>query len=125
MKWVLLVAIIFGLSAFILDAFFAHGLKNYLGDAYTDGVAHTLNTASRYQLMASFFLLITLLLWRATPHLCIIFAQVLVMAGVGLFCGTIYSKHLFGFATLARLAPVGGIMFMLSFLALLPLMLSW
>jgi uncharacterized membrane protein YgdD (TMEM256/DUF423 family) len=122
MKWILLTAILFGFSAFILDAFFAHGLKNFLGNSYSESAEHALTTASRYQLMAAFFLLILLFVYRGIPHPCIIVAQIFAIMGVLLFCFTIYAKHLLAITQVARIAPMGGIAFMLSFLALMPLM---
>lgn len=122
MKWVLLVAIVFGSSAFMLDAFFAHGLKSFLGETYTDAAEHALTTASRYQLTASIFLLVLILLYHYSKSRFIWVAEVFTILGVLNFSGTLYLKYLLGFDKLAKLAPLGGISFMLSFLALLPLL---
>ena len=123
MKWVLLEAAILGASALMLDAFFAHGLKKYLGPQFDETAINALSTASRYQLMASIFLLIHLLLYLAVPSAWIIASQILVSSGVLFFCFSIYLNKLFGLVILANLAPIGGISFMLSFLALLPMIL--
>jgi uncharacterized membrane protein YgdD (TMEM256/DUF423 family) len=120
MKWIILEAVLLGSSALMLDAFFAHGLKTYLGPQFSETVLHALTTASRYQLIASLFLLILLLLYRAIPTLWIVASQIFVSLGVVFFCFSIYLRHLFGFDALVNLAPIGGILFMLSFIALLP-----
>lgn len=122
MKWIILTAIILGFSAFALDAFFAHGLKNFLGANYSDVAQHALTTASRYQLLASLFLLILFLIYRIYPHPCVIASQMFVIIGVVLFCFTVYGKYILQLPQLAKLAPVGGIAFIISFLSLIPLM---
>ncbi len=124
MKFILVAAIIFGVTAFALDAFFAHGLRNFLGDAYSDSAAHSLTTASRYQIYASLYLLTMVIFYRHLPSMWILLSQGFAFLGVLFFCVSIYLKHIFGFATAGLVAPVGGIAFMLSLLALLPLTCS-
>lgn len=123
MKWILIEAVFFGASALMLDAFFAHGLHNFLGSQFTDTIHQALTTASRYQLKASILLIVTILLYRSIPSLWVIASQLLITSGVLFFCVSIYLRHLFGYTCFANLAPIGGISFMLSFLALLPLIL--
>ena len=124
MKWFLLVAIVFGVGAFLLDAFFAHGLRAYLGDHYSDAAQHALSTAARYQLIASVMMLILIVLYRIIPNICVPLSAFFTTMGVIFFCLTIYLKHLFGMVELARLAPLGGVSFMLAFMALIPLFLA-
>lgn len=124
MKWFLLLAIFLAVTAFMLDAFFAHGLKSFLGDRFQEASLHALSTAARYQLLSGFFLLILIVIYRHYPFISVVVSGLLSIVGVLLFCGAIYLKHIFFIATFARVAPLGGICFMLSFLALLPLFLS-
>ncbi len=86
-------------------------------------VVHALGTASRYQLTAALFLLILIVVYRNFPSMWVVVSQVCVSVGVLFFCISIYLHHLFGLSIFAKLAPIGGISFMLSFLALLPLIM--
>lgn len=125
MKWIVIEASFLATSALMLDAFFAHGLKNYLGTRYDEATLPALMTASRYQLMAALFLLILFLFYRLSPSLWIIVSQICTSFGVLFFSFTIYLKYLFGITMFANLAPVGGISFMLAFLALIPLAMKF
>lgn len=124
MKWFLLVAILLGASAFMLDAFFAHGLRSYLGESYSETAHNALSTAARYQLNAALFLLVLVIFYRNIPSGWVVISQFLVLLGVIFFCASIYLKHILGFASLAIFAPIGGISFMLAFVALIPLMMA-
>lgn len=124
MKWILIEAVIFGASALMLDAFFAHGLKNYLGTNYTDAAHHGLTTASRYQVMAAILLLVLILIYRSIPSMWVVLSQALVSSGVLFFCVAIYLRHIFGLTFFAQLAPIGGVSFMLAFVALVPLIMA-
>lgn len=121
MKLMLVIAVICGAMALLLDAFFTHGLKTYLADNYTEASRLILSTASRYQFMAALQLLILILFYRHISSGWIIASQVLVTLGVLLFCFNIYVKHIFGLVMLSPLAPLGGICFILSWIVLIPL----
>lgn len=122
MKWFLLCAIFFGISAFILDAFFAHGLRAFLGERYEDSTMNALSAASRYQLSMSIFMILLIVLFKHVPSAWVIVSECFVILGFCLFCLPIYLKHLGGIPYFIRIAPLGGLSFMASFAALLPLL---
>lgn len=108
---------ILGVSGLILDAIGAHALSHLLlGHPSVDKMMASWQTAVRYQLMHALFLLILVPLsayigtnWRAASGFCIV-------AGLFLFCGSIYLKTLTAVDSLTRLAPVGGVLLMLGWL---------
>lgn len=120
MKWLFLFAILLGASAFLLDAFFAHGLKSFLAGRFTENAINSLTTASRYQLFASIFIILTIILHQHIPSVWLYVSQAFSILGVSLFCFTMYLKYL-GNISISGVAPLGGISFMLSFLTLIPL----
>lgn len=120
MKWFLLIAIFFGATAFMAEAFFAHGLKSFLPNL-DDSHVHALFTASRYQLFAALFLVALIALYRFIPSPFVVVSQILACVGVVFFSCSLYAKYLLGLTALGSLAPMGGIAFMLSFISLLPL----
>ena len=102
----------------MMDAFIAHGAANFLGDRYTHVTEQSLMTAARYQLIFSLFLFCLSVFWRIMPSGWIVVAQSLMLVGVVFFSGAIYAKHLLMMSSIGALAPVGGILLMLSMLAL-------
>lgn len=124
MKAFFIIALLCGSTAIMLDAFFAHGLENFLGDNFSDTVFHALSTGARYQLTAAILLLTLTFVYRIFNTKWIIVSQSLLVVGMLFFCGGIYAKYLLNLHNLARVAPLGGIAFMLSFLALIPLVVA-
>ncbi len=123
MKIFLLISIIFGLSALVMDAFIAHGLEAFLGQKYDATVHHAMATAARYQLIFAIFLCVQSFIFRTFPNIWLLFSQCLIVLGITLFSGTIYLQYVMNSTFLSFLAPIGGVSLMLSFLALLPLLL--
>lgn len=122
MRWILLIAILLGCSGLMIDGFLAHGLKNFLKDNYTELAQNSLNTAARYQLLFSIFLIVSVSLYNFNSSKWIIASQISCILGMVLFCFSIYLKHLLGIAAAGAFAPLGGISLMISFLFLLGLL---
>lgn len=121
MKIFLFFSVFLGLGALIMDAFIAHGLEKFLGSYYTSIAEHSLSTAARYQLSFSILLIVLTVLWRLVPSIWIVISQILLLFGMLFFCGAIYLKHLAMWTSIGFLAPLGGVLLMAAFLALLPL----
>ncbi len=107
-------AALFGLGAIMAGAFGAHGLKGVLT---AEGLA-TFETAARYQMYMALFLLasstVTYISDMARQWI-----TALGLAGTVLFCGSLYALALqpitgFGFAGLALLTPIGGLVMMMA-----------
>ncbi|WP_340156673.1 DUF423 domain-containing protein [uncultured Winogradskyella sp.] len=118
-KKLLIIGAILGILGIVLGAFAAHGLAKLIdGDAIK-----TFETGVRYQIYHAFFLLIlggTSFISLKTKK--IVFY--LVIAGVVFFSGSIYglatnSLSDFDFKTIALLTPVGGLLLIGAWMAML------
>ena len=94
-----------GFIAIVMGAIAAHGVS----DTHAASMA---DKASLYQLIHS-----VVLLWLASQEgKCFILARLLIVAGIILFCGSIYIKALSGWESATTVAPLGGISFMAAWL---------
>ena len=94
-----------GFVAIVMGAIAAHALA----DTHMAAMAEK---ASLYQLIHA-----VLLLWLADRKgQFFTFARYLFLAGIILFCGTLYIKALTGWALVNKLAPTGGMSFMAGWL---------
>lgn len=106
----LILAAMCGFSAVLLGAFGAHALRSTLTALNT---AESWHTASLYHLVHS-----AVLLWLAErPAATLCFG--LFLAGVTLFCGSLYLYAITGIKTWAMFAPVGGTCLLIAWLALI------
>lgn len=115
-------AIIFGLLGVILGAMGAHALEP---PVLTPKLHHAFETATRYQFYHSFALMFTALIYFIFPDKWVKRATWLFIAGILLFCGSIYlliyleaglgiTPKIIGILT-----PIGGLCFILGWLFLL------
>jgi uncharacterized membrane protein YgdD (TMEM256/DUF423 family) len=103
------------LLATALGAYASHGLEGVLAAR----ALGSLRTAIEYQFYHGLGLLAAALLADRYPHSrWLKVAGALFIAGIVLFCGSLYATTLGGFAALGRLTPVGGIAFMGAWVAL-------
>lgn len=116
-------AFLAGLSALIMDSFIAHGLEKFLAERYSMIVEQSLATACRYQLIFALFLLVLALMQKQNMNLWLLSTQIFMSFGLIFFSGSIYLKHLAKLSFIGALAPLGGILLMLSFLLMLPALL--
>lgn len=118
-KKILISASILGMLAVILGAFAAHGLENKV----TADAIETFQTGVRYQMYHALLLLFV----AQTSYLKIKVKKgilYLVIAGVLLFSGSIYGLATnvltsFDFKSIAFITPIGGLLLILSWIAML------
>jgi uncharacterized membrane protein YgdD (TMEM256/DUF423 family) len=103
------------LLATALGAYASHGLETLL----TPRALASLNTAVEYQFYHGLGLLaVALLADRRPESRWLKLAGWLFIAGIVLFCGSLYATTLGGIAALGPVTPVGGIGFMGAWVAL-------
>ncbi len=114
-------AFISGALAVVLGAFAAHGLKEKLSPE----LLKTFETAVRYQFYHTFAMVIAAFLLAKTSHHWPLYAGYCFGAGIILFCGSLYILSTQGITNLppmrwlGPLTPVGGLFFILGWVALL------
>jgi uncharacterized membrane protein YgdD (TMEM256/DUF423 family) len=101
------IAALFGASGVILGAFGAHGLKTVLAANQSLEIWHT---ASLYHLLHA-----VVLLWVNTRRL----AFRLFAVGILVFSGSLYTLAVSGLKWLGAVTPVGGLLLIAGWLALL------
>jgi uncharacterized membrane protein YgdD (TMEM256/DUF423 family) len=103
------------LLATALGAYASHGLES----ALTPRALASLNVAVEYQFFHGLGLLAVAILADRYPHSgWLKLAGTLFIAGIVLFCGTLYATTLAGLAALGPVTPVGGIALMGAWVAL-------
>jgi uncharacterized membrane protein YgdD (TMEM256/DUF423 family) len=96
-----------GFTAIVMGAVGAHAVA----DAHT---AALVETASLYELIHA-----AVILWLGgTSGKYMALARWLFLIGTVLFCGTLYLKAMTGWDAVVRLAPFGGVSFMLGWLVI-------
>lgn len=121
MRFLIILAPLYGVTAVVLGAFGAHALKNKLGaDAlvsYEAGV--------RYQLIHALLLLILALWYRHAPSQLLVASGICVAVGILLFSGSIYllsTREITGLAwgkILGPVTPLGGLLLIIGWVLLL------
>ncbi|TDP28949.1 uncharacterized membrane protein YgdD (TMEM256/DUF423 family) [Idiomarina aquatica] len=111
----LIIAALLGATGVMLGAFAAHGLRGRLPEnlfnAFETGV-----TYQSYHALA----LIALALWlKQTSSPWLVASGYLWLAGVVLFSGSLYALALTGIKWFGPITPIGGVLFILGWLALL------
>lgn len=108
----LLVAAILGGLSVAGGAFASHALRERLAERALE----IFETGARYQMYHALALLIVaLLLSRAEmPQSWLVAAGFAFMAGVVLFCGSLYALSLSGLKILGAVAPLGGVAFLIG-----------
>jgi len=116
-RWVLIAGAGFAMLAVMTGAFAAHGLKQVL-DAYSLGL---FETAARYQMYYALALLIVAAI-SAIPQFStrwLKLAAIAFILGIVLFSGSLYLLALSGIQWLGAVTPLGGVAFILGWLALI------
>ncbi len=101
--------------AVALGAFAAHGLKSHI-DAHALDI---FNTAARYQMIHAIALVLAGLIARQQGSDSAPLASLLFLAGILLFCGSLYLLALTGTGWLGAITPFGGIAFIIGWLQLM------
>ena len=114
-KYFLLIAAVSGLLAVALGAFGAHALKGKLA---SDLMA-VYQTAVQYHFYHTLALFgVALLLLQCPRHTALRAGGGCFALGLVLFCGSLYALAFSGIRWLGAITPVGGLAFMLGWLAL-------
>ncbi len=113
----LAIAALLGGLAVSTGAFASHALNAQLSARSLE----IFETAARYQMYHALALgLVAVLLSRSeTAQLALGFAGWAFMAGMALFCGSLYGFSLTGIKVLGAITPLGGIAFILGWVGLL------
>lgn len=120
-KGFLKTATLLGALCVALGAFGAHSLKQHISD-YAVGI---FETAVRYQFYHSFALLAAGILYKEFPNKFIQWAGKLFIAGIILFCASLYiltfikAAVLPGYDWVGAITPLGGLCFIAGWLCLL------
>ncbi len=115
-KWFFVLSAFNGLLAVALGAFGAHALKAKLTAAML-GVWQTAVQYQFYHLLA--LLLVALLLHQGWRSVWLVASGWAFVAGLVLFCGSLYLLALGGPRWLGPITPLGGLTFMIGWLCLL------
>lgn len=116
-RWALGLGAAFAMLAVMIGAFAAHGLKQMLG-AYSLAI---IETATKYQMYHAIALLIVAVL-STYPQLSkrwLRFSAIAFVIGIILFSGSLYLLALTGIKSLGMVTPIGGVFFILGWLALI------
>ncbi len=101
--------------AVISGAFGAHLLNGFLR---ANGYLETYKTAVLYQYIHSILLIATGILYQLFPRRLLFFTSIIIIAGLILFCGSLYAIALSGIAVIGFITPFGGLCFILAWLLL-------
>lgn len=99
-----------GMLAVILGAFAAHGLL----DKLPENLFSAFQTGVQYQFYHVLALLLAGVLLRQTPSLAMTLSGGLFIAGMVLFCGSLYGLAMGGPSWLGPVTPLGGLCFILG-----------
>lgn len=114
MKYLSVIAAVFGFVGVALGAFGAHGLQGLVSPAMLD----VWKTAVSYQMYHVPVILLLGLLPALTPRRLILLAGYCFIAGVLVFSGSLYALVWFGVPRLGMITPLGGVLLLLGWLTL-------
>lgn len=120
-KGFLRAGLIAGALAVVLGAFAAHQLK----ETISDHAVNIFETGVRYQFYHCFALLAAGMLYKEFPNRYTRLSGIFFIAGMLLFCGSLYALTwvkgavLPGYNWIGPITPVGGLCFILGWIALL------
>lgn len=108
-----------GFLAVLLGAFGAHGLKTQLAQASDATIRlQWWETASSYHLMHALALGVVAAASHINPRRGYAVSGICLQLGILLFCGSLYTMTLTGSRSLGMVTPVGGLLFLVGWLAL-------
>jgi uncharacterized membrane protein YgdD (TMEM256/DUF423 family) len=113
-SWIVSGALL-GALAVVLGAFGAHGLEDYLTE---HGQSENFETAVRYQMYHALALVAVGLLAERRASRSLTVAACCFAAGAVLFSGALYAVALAGVRQLGMVAPIGGTLLIIGWLAM-------
>ena len=111
----LILAGLLGFLGVLLGAFGAHGLKSRIEPAMLE----TFEVGVRYHLVHAVALLVVALMSQQQSCSCIKVAGWSFTVGIVIFSGTLYVLAVTGMKWLGAITPIGGVAFMVGWIALL------
>lgn len=111
----LIIAAVLGATGVLLGAFAAHGLRGKLAD----NLFNAFETGVTYQFYHALALLALALWIKQSNSPWLIASGYLWLAGVILFSGSLYAMALTGIKWFGPITPIGGLLFILGWIALL------
>ena len=114
-KFFLLAGSLYGLLGVLIGAFGAHALKSRLE---ADGRLDTFETAVKYQFYHALALVLLGILMSQYQHKAFAISGYGFLVGVILFSGSLYALSLSGITKFGAVAPVGGVAFIVGWVAL-------
>lgn len=114
-KFVLITASALGAFSVMIGAFGAHMLQELLE---TKGRVGTFETAVQYQFYHTLALLAVGLLMFKIEDKLLDYAAISLIAGIIIFCGSLYLLSVSGYRWLGMITPVGGLFFIAGWVLL-------
>ena len=111
----LIIAALLGATGVMLGAFAAHGLRGKL----PENLFNAFETGVTYQFYHALALIVLALWLKQTSSPWLVASGYLWLAGVVLFSGSLYALALTGIKWFGPITPIGGVLFILGWLALL------
>lgn len=111
--WLFLAALM-GAAAVVLGAFAAHGLRGALAPVALE----TFETGARYHLAHALAMGLAALAMRGAAQPRARLAAILFLAGILLFCGSLYLLATTGIRAFGFITPSGGLAFIMGWIAL-------
>ncbi|WP_088330806.1 DUF423 domain-containing protein [Lacimicrobium sp. SS2-24] len=115
MSWVLSAGAFLAMTAVMLGAFAAHGLKGRL----EENMMSAFQTAVQYQLWHSLALILLVALYRHQPQPMLQWSAISILVGVILFSGSLYLLALTGVRGFGPITPIGGVAMIIGWFLLL------
>ena len=113
-RWMFAAGAIFALLSVGAGAFGAHGLKARISPE----MLATFELAARYQMYHAIGLALCAFAWTRWPGPAVAVAALLFVAGILLFCGSLYVMSLGGPRWLGAITPFGGTAWIVGWAAL-------
>lgn len=114
-KYFFPIAVLFAMTAVILGAFAAHGLKHKLSEP----LLSAFQTGVQYQFYHALGLLLVVLLHKQFEQALMLWAGWFFVAGMLLFSGSLYMLALSGYKWFGPITPIGGVCFIVGWCFLL------
>ncbi|HEX3999974.1 MAG TPA: DUF423 domain-containing protein [Pirellulales bacterium] len=126
-RWWIIVGAVLAAAAVLAGAFGAHGLKQRVKTGLmTAEKLEVFDTAARNQMIHAIGLILVGLALRAGgPSMAAQIAGAAFLLGIVLFCGWLYANALSGNVALPLLAPIGGLSFVVGWIALAVAAWGW
>lgn len=115
MKVILAIAAFSAMTAVILGAFAAHGLKSRLSVS----LLSAFQTGVQYQIYHSLALLLLVVIYRQTPQPLLVWSAGFMLSGIVLFSGSLYLLALTQIKWFGPVTPLGGVCFIVGWALLL------